>query len=202
MIAAIVPAAGLSTRMGRPKLTLPIDGVPLIARVVTALRQGGADTVVVVVPPAEQLGADAVAEAALTAGAVVVVAEQPPPDMRASVELGLAQLALGPAPSTLLLVPGDSPGVSSELVNRVIVRAITAPDAIVRPESTGHRGHPVALPWSLATEIPRLPPDAGVNTLIRANADRIIPVEVAEPRAFVDLDTPEDYNRWNALRRG
>ena len=48
-VAAIVPAAGLSTRMGRPKLLLPFGGEPLIVRVVNALRQGGAAPVVVVI---------------------------------------------------------------------------------------------------------------------------------------------------------
>ena len=42
MIAAVVPAAGHSQRMGRPKLILPIGGQTVIARVVSALRDGGA----------------------------------------------------------------------------------------------------------------------------------------------------------------
>ena len=37
--------------MGRPKLLLPFEGQPLIGRVITALRQGGAEPVVVVTPP-------------------------------------------------------------------------------------------------------------------------------------------------------
>ena len=53
MIAAVVPAAGRSARMGRAKLLLPIDGTTIIARVVTALRRGGADRVIVVAPPAD-----------------------------------------------------------------------------------------------------------------------------------------------------
>ena len=68
MIAAVVPAAGRSQRMGRPKLLLPIDGEPLIVRVVTALREGGAERVVVVAPPAESEGGPAVAALASQAG--------------------------------------------------------------------------------------------------------------------------------------
>ena len=197
MIAAIVPAAGLSRRMGKPKLTLPIDGVPMIVRVVTALRLGGAEPVVVVVPPAEVPGAILLGRAR-GAGADVVVAEQPPPDMRASVELGMARLAVGTPPTTVLLAPGDSPGLSPELVARVIAHAKAAPGAIIRPEVEGRRGHPVALPWSLATKIAGLPPDAGVNTLIRSHADIIISLDVDDPTAIDDLDTPEDYERWTA----
>ena len=200
MIAAVVPAAGLSKRMGQPKLILPIDGVPLIVRVVTALRQGGAETVVVIVPPAEVPGAIPLADAARRAGADVVVAEQPPPDMRASVELGLARLAAGTAPTTVLLAPGDSPGLSPDVVARVIAQAKAAPGAIIRPEARGRRGHPVALPWSLATKIAGLPPDAGVNTLVRWHKDIIISIDVDNPTVIDDLDTPEDYERWTRVR--
>lgn len=196
MIAAIVPAAGLSERMGQPKLTLPIGGVPVIVRVVNALRLGGADTVVVVVAPTEQPGAIALAEEARGAGADVVVAERPPPDMRASVELALARLSGGPEPATVLLAPGDSPGISAKLVARVVAAAISAPHAIIRPEVQGRRGHPVALPWNVAVQIPRLPPDVGVNALVRAHAESLIVVEVDDPGAVADLDTPEDYERW------
>src|SRR4051812_2286819 len=116
MIAAVVPAAGLSVRMGRPKLNLPVGGVPLIARVVAAFRDGGAGRVVVVTAPGEAPAAPEIAGAARAEGAEVVVAPTQPADMRASVELGLAFLAQGPAPSAILLAPGDSPGLSPALV--------------------------------------------------------------------------------------
>src|SRR5262245_32839666 len=111
MIAAIVPAAGRSERMGRPKLLLPVGGTSLIARVVAALRGGGADLVIVVVAPPGLAGAEALAAEAEQGGACVVVADPPPRDMRASVERGLDRLeqgnAQGSPPSTLLLTPGD-----------------------------------------------------------------------------------------------
>src|SRR5262249_42597993 len=51
VIAGLIPAAGHSRRMGRPKLALPLLGRPLLAHVVTALREGGADPVLVVLGP-------------------------------------------------------------------------------------------------------------------------------------------------------
>jgi molybdenum cofactor cytidylyltransferase len=197
MIAAIVPAAGLSTRMGRPKLTLPIDGVPVIGRVVDALRAGGAQIVVVVAPPAEVAGAGLLADEARHAGADVLVADQPPPDMRGSVELGLTRINAGPHPETVLLIPGDSPGVSRDLVARVIREAQTHPDALVIPTAGGRRGHPLALPWPLTREIFALPHDRGVNALVARYAQRVIELEVADARALADLDTPDDYRRWS-----
>ncbi len=145
LIAAIVPAAGRSERMGRPKLVLPIDGRPLIERVVHALRAGGAGVVVVVVPPATEPGANALADAARNAGAEVVVAPTTPPDMRGSVALGIDHLNRreGNVPTTLLINPGDSPGLTADLVARVVARARQDPEAIVVPVARDDE----AIPW-------------------------------------------------------
>ncbi len=182
--------------MGRPKLILPIGGVSVIARVTAALREGGADPVIVVVAPPTVPGAAALAGEAARAGAYVVVADPPPPDMRASVEHGLHRLAQTFPPETLLLVPGDSPGISAALVERIIARARAEPRAIVIPESQGRRGHPIALPWSLAAEIHGLPGDVGINALVARHAARVVTLEIADPAAIADLDTPDDYLRW------
>jgi CTP:molybdopterin cytidylyltransferase MocA/molybdopterin converting factor small subunit len=187
--------------MGRPKLLLPIGGVSVIARVTGALREGGADPVVVVVAPASMPGAAALASEAARAGGTVVVAAEPPPDMRTSVERGFDYLAQSLPPPTFLLAPGDSPGLSADLVARVITQARTHPHAIIIPEALGRRGHPVALPWSLAREIRDLPEDVGINYLIARNSHRVLTFEVAEPAALEDLDTPADYHRWSVTGR-
>ena len=197
MIVALVPAAGLSLRMGRPKLILPLGGMPLIARVVAALRDGGAGRVIVVAPPASSPGAPELVEAARGEGAELVIAPTPPPDMRASVELGLAYLDDGPSPSSLLLTPGDSPGIHVRAVARVIRRAAEAPGRIVVPRHNGRRGHPLVLPWPLACTITQLPAGVGVNSLLARHADEVIYVDDDDPEILADLDTPEDYRRWS-----
>jgi molybdenum cofactor cytidylyltransferase len=199
MIAAVIPAAGLSVRMGRPKLILPVGGVLLIARVVAAIRDGGADRVIVVTAPTDTPGASEIAGAARGEGAEVVVAPSPPLDMRASVELGLEFLARGPAPSAILLAPGDSPGLNPALVARVIRNGIESPGRIVVPRHGGRSGHPILLPWGLAKKIPRLPAGVGVNALMAAHPDLIAAFEADDPGILADLDTPEDYRRWSGI---
>ena len=51
MIYAVVPAAGRSRRMGQPKLLLGMGGQTVIEHVITALREGGVDRVLVVIGP-------------------------------------------------------------------------------------------------------------------------------------------------------
>jgi molybdenum cofactor cytidylyltransferase len=196
MIAAIVPAAGRSARMGRPKLLLPIGGRSVIARVIAALREGGADPIVMVVAPAAIDGAAALAAEAKQGGACVVSADPAPPDMRASAERGLDRIGQGPAPSILLLAPGDSPGIDADLVGRLVALARATPGAIVIPSSGGRRGHPIALPWALAAEIRDLPDDAGINPLVARHSASVIELDVSHADAIADLDTPDDYRRW------
>ena len=198
MIVAIVPAAGLGSRMGRPKLTLPIRGIPLIVRVVSALREGGIDLVLVVTPPADSPGSRELGEEATRAGAAVLVTETRPADMRASVEHALAYIEKTlPDATRIVLTPADSPGITAELVALMLKSASEAPDSIVAPVVGGKRGHPIVIPWPVALQICELPSNVGVNALLKVHERAIRRVEVDDAGILDDLDTPEDYSRWN-----
>ena len=123
---AIVPAAGESRRMGRPKPLLPFNGQPLIGRVVTALRIGGASPVLVVTPPAQAPEGPPIAEAARQAGAVVITPPQRPAEMRESAEIAIAQLGRDGPPAGFVLTPGDSAGITPEIVRQVLERSASA----------------------------------------------------------------------------
>jgi molybdenum cofactor cytidylyltransferase len=194
LIAAIVPAAGESRRMGRPKLLLPVGGQPVLRRVVTALQEGGAELVVVVAPP---IGWKDFAFEFFLEDVFIHIAETQPADMRASFELGLSYLELnGVQPTTILLTPADCPGLTADLVAAVIRRSSTDPMSVIIPTFHDRRGHPIALPWELATAVRDLPAGVGVNALVAASSDRVVELPVSERGAVEDMDTLEDYQRW------
>lgn len=195
-IAAIVPAAGASRRMGTPKLLLEFQGLPLIARVVATLLDGGARPVVVVVPPADVPEGPSISESALRAGAVVVVPEARPTEMRDSIELAVAELERSAEPPTaVMLAPADSPKLDASLVARLLTAWRENQESIVIPTSEGRRGHPIVLPWRLARTIAGLPPDVGVNTLVAQHESEVVEIEVGGEAVVTDLDTPEDLRR-------
>ena len=197
MIAAIVPAAGESRRMGRPKLLLPIGGQTVIRRVVTALMEGGVEHVVVVTPPRGAAGSADLGFESFGEWIQIHVPQFQPADMRASFELGLTDLeSIGVRLSTILLTPADCPGLTAGLVSVVIARALIDPTLLVIPTFQGRRGHPIALPWELATAVRQLPAGVGVNALVARASERIIELPVEDRGAIDDMDTPEDYQQW------
>lgn len=192
-IAAVVPAAGASLRMGRPKLLIEFDGRPLVARVVVTLIHAGVDRVVVVAPPTGSPEGPAVAEAARDAGATVVAPPTRPAAMRDSIELGLRELGrLPPAPEAVLIVPADSPRLGAATVAALVAAWRERPERIFVPTFQGRRGHPLVLPHRLAVEIPGLPRDVGVNHLLESHADMVERLPVDADSVLTDLDSPED----------
>jgi molybdenum cofactor cytidylyltransferase len=115
MTFAVVPAAGRSTRMGRPKLSLPLAGSTVLQLAITALRSGGADPVVVILAPE----APDLAELAEAAGASVCRLPSATEDMRETVVHGLDWLEerFRPRPEDdWLLAPADCPLLDPEVV--------------------------------------------------------------------------------------
>lgn len=198
-VAAVVPAAGKSERMGRPKLILPVGGVALVVRVVDALRVGGADPIVVVAPPSQFDGAAELARVAGASGARILHLASPTPDMRASVEAGLSALEDEQGLTGFLLTPADSPGIPSSLVSHLLAAHRESPGRILIPVHGGRKGHPVLLPWCLVESIRSLPPDQGVNAAIAQRREWVTEIQTDDPAVLEDIDTPDDYRRWSRV---
>ena len=196
MIAGLIPAAGHSRRMGRPKLALPVDGAgrTVLEQVVTALRQAGIAPVLVVLGP----HVVDLAGVARLAGAEVLLLDAPTPDMRATIEQGLAWLEeqYRPAPRGWLLVPADHPTLDAGLVRRVVATWRARPDrSIVVPTWQGKRGHPTLVAWAHVAGIRAHPTGEGLNTYFRLHADQTLELPTDSAAVIEDLDTPEDYER-------
>jgi CTP:molybdopterin cytidylyltransferase MocA len=198
MTFAIIPAAGHSARMGRPKLALPLGDRTVLERVVSALRGAGVEHVLVIVGPhVPQL-----APLAERAGAHVLQLAEETPDMRATVEAGLSWLEgrFRPRPDDRwLLVPADHPALDPLLLRTLLEKGAGAPDkSIVVPTHGGRRGHPTLIDWKHVAGMRALPAGQGLNVYLRQHAAETLEVPVDSPGVLCDLDTPEDYER---LRR-
>lgn len=183
-IAAIVLAAGRSTRMGAVnKLIADIDGMPMVRRVVEAALASQAAPVLVVTG---HMG-DEVA-AALAGLAVTPVAN---PDyatgLASSLKAGLR--ALPPSCDGALIMLGDMPQIAPEHLNTLI--AAFSADAIMVPMHAGKQGNPILWPARYFPELLQLDGDAGAKRLIATHAARAREVDLPTTAIFADIDTPE-----------
>jgi molybdenum cofactor cytidylyltransferase len=195
MIFAVVPAGGQSTRMGRPKLSLPYNGHTVLECVLDALRHGGCEeTLVVLGPHVSELE-----PLARSANAHVCLLSETTPDMRATVEVGLGWLErhFRPAASDAwLLVPADHPTLDAGVV-RLVRQAFLAQldKSIVVPTYGGKRGHPTLLAWKHVQGVRAHTAGHGMNTYLRQCQSETLELPVANPAILCDLDTPADYAR-------
>jgi molybdenum cofactor cytidylyltransferase len=189
-VAAIVLAAGRSTRMGpQNKLLADIDGTPMVRRVVETALASKARPVLVVT------GHMAAEVAAALAGLDVTLV--PNPDyatgLASSLKTGIRAVP-GDCDGALILL-GDMPGIAAEHADRLVDAFGEAPATIVVPVHEGRQGNPVIWPRSFFSELLQLEGDAGAKRLIAVHRDDVREVELGTMGIFADVDTPEELAR-------
>jgi molybdenum cofactor cytidylyltransferase len=194
---ALIPAAGKSIRMGRPKLALSLGDRTVLECVIATLHSAGIGDILVVLGP----HVAALTEKARAAGAEALVLAHETPDMRATVEQGLTWLESNRKPRPpdfFLLLPADHPTLDVDVIRSLLQAQAHHPDAtLLVPTFAGQRGHPTLIGWSHVGGIRQLPPDQGLNAYLRSKPVREVSVHNAE--VLHDLDTPEDYERLQRL---
>jgi molybdenum cofactor cytidylyltransferase len=194
-IAAVVLAAGESTRMGTPKALLPDpDGRPFVARLARTFFAAGLDDVVVVTGARHADILTALADDGLPRTPIVVRNPAPSRGQLSSLWTGLDALD-GRAYDAVLMTLVDVPMVRADTVRAVIDgwRASGAP--IVRPAIGDRHGHPVLFSRAVVGELRRAPLDEGAKAVVHAHADQLVNVPVEDEGCLADVDTPADYRR-------
>jgi molybdenum cofactor cytidylyltransferase len=191
MIPALVLAAGRSSRMGRAKATLPLDGHDtFLSRIVRTFLEAGVDDVVVVVGHEAESIVSRFSDGGLLARFVL----NPDYDrgQLSSLVAGLGVIDRPGVVATLVTLV-DVPLVSAATVRAVVdcYRRTHAP--IVRPTSGTRHGHPLLIDRSLFDALRAADPVDGAKPVVRAHASPAGDVEIADEGAFLDIDTAEEY---------
>lgn len=211
-VAAIVLAAGRSTRMGaQNKLLLPYRGAALILHAVDAVLAAGLTEVVVVT------GHDAEAVSRVLASRAVSFAHNSQFELglatslrtgvralralshgiveRGVVERGVVERGVVERDGALICL-GDMPAVRSQDI-RALITAFEGGQGreICVPMRAGQRGNPVLWPAIFFEELCALSGDMGGRRLLEANASCVRCVEVDSEGVLLDIDTPDELER-------
>jgi molybdenum cofactor cytidylyltransferase len=188
--AAVILAAGESSRMGKDKALLQYRGRPFLETVILNLREAGVDRIVVV------LGhhADEIQTAITFHGAEVVVNETYRLGQTSSLQAGLKALDLAKVSGVLLCLV-DHPAVPGSVMRRVIEAHRDSGASVIVPVYRGQRGHPVFIGRALFEELLSLAPDQGANTVVRRYRSSTCWLNIDDSGVLLDVDRPEDYRR-------
>ena len=186
MIAAIVLAAGASSRFGEQKLLMPLDGKAIVRRTVENVLASRVQHVVVV------LGwdADAVRDALTGLNVQCVVNSGYRDGMSTSLRVGVDAV---PAAEAVLVVLGDQPGVTPAILDRLVATYRDSRKPIVVPVyAQGGRGNPVLFDASLIPELRAVTGDQGAREVIARDPARVAVVTFPMPTP-PDVDSRADY---------
>ena len=190
MIVAVVLSAGASSRMGRPKALLPVDGVPFIERIVRALERTEVDRTLVVLGH----NAEAMREAIAYLGVDTVVNPDYARGQLSSLHAAIRALDGEPVEAILVHLV-DHPFIESRLVDRMIERFRAEEKLIVVPRFNGRRGHPVLFSGKLFPEFLAASLDTGAKPVVRGHPEETLELDTEEAGILVDIDTPEEYRK-------
>lgn len=189
-VAALILAAGGSTRLGQPKQLLRIAGESLVFRAVRTATEAGCAPIALVVG---SLRAEIEAEVG-DAPVLIVPNEQWTRGVGTSIHAGLrALLDAQPDLQSVVLLTCDQPFVDRTTLTRLIDKQRTSSKAIIASSYADTLGIPALFARSCFEELLALPDDSGAKPLIEARLAEV--ASIAFPRGEIDLDTPADLER-------
>lgn len=198
-VGAVLLAAGAGARMGgRPKALLELGGVPLVLRQLIALSGAGVDEVAVV------LGHHGEAVEAAVRPFPITLVRNPSPDdgQVSSVRLGLA--ALSPRLDAVIVALADQPLIDAQDIVGLISAFRKRGDAamvvprVKRADGETVPGNPVMFDAALREEWLAGGADLACRKWRERNPARVRWFDTDNQRYSVDIDTPEDLERFAA----
>ncbi|HEV8188862.1 MAG TPA: nucleotidyltransferase family protein [Pyrinomonadaceae bacterium] len=181
---AILLAAGRSSRMGAFKPLLPFGNKTVIECCIDSLRNGGVETIVVV------LGHRADDMREKLTGVRFAINPDPDSEMGASIAVGLREIPENT--QAILIALADHPAVPASVVASVIEEWVEGA-SIVIPTWQGRGGHPVLVDLRFRSELLNLTESGGLRALFESHREAVRRVAVESPFIARDMDTWDDY---------
>ena len=176
--AAVILAAGSSTRFGSPKQLARLGDRTMLEAVVELALGVGLAPIIAVVPPG----------LAPPRGVIPVVNADPDAGMSRSLRMGLAAVPAEVGVAVVLL--GDQPTVRAGTLEALLEGAAVTQRPVVAAHASGRIGPPIALSRAAFALADAAIGDEGLRSIFEEHADLLATVEVGEHAP--DVDTPAD----------
>jgi molybdenum cofactor cytidylyltransferase len=211
-IGVVIPGAGVSSRMGRPKLLLPWDDTTVIGQILRQWSELGAAQIAVVHRPNDEALVEALKREVLKRSAAstlqrfnastdFIVNPQPELGMFSSILCAAKWSGWRGDIASWAIALGDQPHLQMGTLRRLLAQAAKNADAICQPVSGGRAGHPVILPRSVFAELKQSRAET-LKDFLKPFAGRCVQCPVEDAGLLLDLDRPEDYDKAVKLHSG
>lgn len=188
-IAALILAAGRSSRMGTFKPLMPLGGRTILEILIDLYRSAGISNILVVLGH-QAADARSVLE---KQGIPWTINKHYDQGMFSSIQTGVKNL--NHDNEAFFLQPADIPLVRPETLRNLIDVRQEKKALICYPCHEGRRGHPPLLSTTLIPAVLAFDEPGGMRALLARYQDRHMNIDVADPGILMDLDTMEDYKR-------
>jgi molybdenum cofactor cytidylyltransferase len=191
-IAALILAAGMSTRMGRPKQLLEVDGLYMLEKVIRLVLSANFTEVVAVIGcEAESIQQKITIQDTRFRWSVN-------PDFRSgqSTSLQMGLQSLEDDVEGVMVFLGDQPYISAGTVGLIFEEGLSilrkkAGSFVVQPTFQDMPAHPVFFVRPLRSVFFELQGDEGAKSILKKLGERVL-IPVPDKDVIMDIDTPED----------
>ncbi len=191
--AALILAAGSSSRMGQPKQMLDINGEKLLVRTARATLEAGLKNVMVVIGHEEE------GHRKILAGLPLEKIYNPSwkKGMGSSLKRGLAHLLSNhPSVDAVIILVCDQPMLSGDVILSLIRQYEQTRKPIVASRYSNMPGVPVLFDQTYFRKLSMIADDEGAKKIILQHPSDVVTVDF--PGGDIDLDTMEDYHAFRA----
>jgi len=194
-IAAIILAAGESSRLGQPKQLIQFRGKTLLRRTVDAASEAGCQPILVVVRSETEL-VQAIRSELKNTGATIIGNPNWKGGIGTSIRAGVQDLIeIAPGVEATVLLACDQPFVDRAVIDGLITLHHETRKPIVAASYAGTLGVPALFDRSRLPDLLGLDNSAGAKSIIFSNRDQV--AEFAFPEGEIDIDTAEDRERFS-----
>lgn len=192
---AVILAAGSASRYGALKQVIAIDGEPMVRRIARNALAVRMHPVVVVVGAQR----DRVIDCLNNLDVHPVDNEDWSAGMGSSLSTGVKALMAQAVPlRALMVLLADQPAISDDDLEKMLAAHAQSPERILACQHEGQRSPPCIFPVAYASALSALDGTSGARFVLERYASFVDGFDL--PSAFRDIDTPDDYDSWQADR--